>query len=241
MSLPEAASQSLSVLSLLADSTFRLSGENATEVTASAWPSKLLRSWPVPASQSLSVLSAPPASASLPSEESATESTSSECPSKLLRIWPVAVSQSLTVLSLAARERLLAIGHKRGGRHLARMPVDSDALSRCHIPDTQARIVAARQDAPAIGRERHRIGAAGLRVEGPQQEAGRHVPQPQEIVLAGGHCLAAIRRKRHRVHGFGEAEDEFGHRIALCPQLRKRETGHKQYQRPQPQGGTEAA
>ena len=76
---PVAASQSLRVLSSLPDSTRAPSGENATEVTRWACPSKVRSSHPVAASQSLRVLSSLPDSTRAPSGEKATEVTRLEC------------------------------------------------------------------------------------------------------------------------------------------------------------------
>ena len=77
---PLAASQSLIVLSPLPDAMRAPSGENATDITASEWPSKVRSRRPLAASQSLIVLSSLPDAMRAPSGENATEFTSSLMP-----------------------------------------------------------------------------------------------------------------------------------------------------------------
>src|SRR5262249_30790408 len=95
---PLAASHSLSVL-LPPASTCRPSGENATDLTSSDLPFRVLSCAPLATFQSLSVLSQLPESTSRPSGEKATELTQPECPAKVRSNAPLAASHSLRVLS----------------------------------------------------------------------------------------------------------------------------------------------
>ena len=96
---PVPASQSRTDLSYDADATSWPSGEKATALTQSEWPSSVLRQDPVPASQSRTVLSNDADATSWPSGEKATALTQFEWPSSVLRQDPVPASQSRTVLS----------------------------------------------------------------------------------------------------------------------------------------------
>ena len=71
-------SQSLTVVSRDADATSLPSGENATALTQSEWPSSVRRAAPVAESQSLTVLSPDADATSLPSGENATAKTQFE-------------------------------------------------------------------------------------------------------------------------------------------------------------------
>ena len=94
---PVAESQSRTVLSSEADATSLPSGEKATALTSSKWPSSVCSAAPVAKSQSRTVLSRenmpPEADAtSLPSGEKATVLTPFEWPSSVCRAAPVAES-----------------------------------------------------------------------------------------------------------------------------------------------------
>ena len=84
-----AASQSLTVLSSDADATGLPSGEKATALTQSEWPSSVCSAAPVAASQSLTVSSSDADATSLPSGEKATALTQSEWPSSVCSAAPV--------------------------------------------------------------------------------------------------------------------------------------------------------
>src|ERR1700735_1089344 len=88
--VPVTESQSLTVLSLDADATSLPSGESATALTQSEWPSSVAHAAPVAESQSLTVLSLDADATSLPSGENATALTLAEWSLSVARAAPVA-------------------------------------------------------------------------------------------------------------------------------------------------------
>src|SRR5204862_1454386 len=82
---PVPVSHSRTVLSHDADATSWPSGEKATALTQSEWPSSVLRQEPVAVSHSRTVLSSDADATSWPSGEKATALTDSEWPSSVLR------------------------------------------------------------------------------------------------------------------------------------------------------------
>ena len=91
------------------------SGENATEVTGPACPSKVRSRLPLAASQSLTVWSSLPETMRTPSGENATDLTWSECPLKVRSSLPLAASQSLIGVVLARRGDAGAVRRERDG------------------------------------------------------------------------------------------------------------------------------
>src|SRR2546423_916701 len=92
----------MTVLSPDADATSLPSGENATELTESEWPSSVCSAAPVTASQSLIVSSNDADATTLPSGENATDLTQPEWPSSVCSAAPVIASQILIVPSTDA-------------------------------------------------------------------------------------------------------------------------------------------
>jgi hypothetical protein len=99
---PDPASHSLTVLSLDADASSLPSGEKATAVTQSEWPSSVCSTAPDPASHSLTALSRDADASSLLSGEKATALIQLEWPSSVCSTAPEPASHSLIVLSYDA-------------------------------------------------------------------------------------------------------------------------------------------
>src|SRR5262245_43266789 len=117
------ASQTFTVLSLLADARWRPSGLNAKLVTASAWPRRVKTSWRSAVSQSFTVASSLAEARRRPSGLKATAVTPRLCPLRVNHSRPSADPQSFTVLSEPAEARHRPSGLKATARTGAVCPL----------------------------------------------------------------------------------------------------------------------
>ena len=80
-----------------------------------------------------------------------------------------------------------------GNSEALRLPA-ADQVPACGVPEFESLVIAAREEARSVGRERHRSDGFRAPFEGTQQSTGRCIPKLDNLVLAAREQARAVRR-----------------------------------------------